>query len=253
MKGRIKMLDLKIRNVRFGAGKPKICVPLIGQTFDEIMEQATQAKKVADVIEWRADFYQDVLDDEQLLMTLMALRDEVRQLPVIFNLKTETAGGNLAIPLREYRRIYEFVVTSKQVDLMDVDLELLDQLGPTFVRWIQALNLHVIVSDYYNETPKDAILLFRLNVMEHLGADIGKLVVKPLDELEVLRLLETTVKAQSFVSLPVVALAKGNLGRISQVAGSLTGSAITYGCLPDLPAEEGQLPAVELRQMIKLL
>lgn len=248
------MLDLKVRAVRFGAGKPKICVPLIGRTFDELMAQASQAKKVGDAIEWRADFYEAVADEEQLLMTLMALRDEVRQLPLIFNLKTKAAGGQLELSAREYRRIYEFVVTSKQVDLMDVELSLLDQLSPTFVRWMQALNTKVIVSDYtLDATPKDAILLFRLNMMEHWGADIGKIVVKPKDELDVLRLLETTVKAQSFVNLPVVALATGKLGHFTQVAGSLTGSAIAYGCLPNLAAEDGQLEAQTLRQLIKAL
>ena len=68
------MMDVQVREVRFDAGKPKICVPIVGKTFDEIIEQANEAKKVAEVIEWRADFYEDIFDDDCLNSTLLAWR-----------------------------------------------------------------------------------------------------------------------------------------------------------------------------------
>ncbi len=85
--------------MRFDAGKPKICVPIMGVTFEEIIEQAIQAKKVAEVIEWRADYYEDILDDEKLNTTLLALRDEIRNIPLIFNLRMAEAGGQIDISL----------------------------------------------------------------------------------------------------------------------------------------------------------
>ena len=56
-----------LRNVEVGAGIPKIVVPIVGGTKEEILSQAVQlAGQPIDVVEWRADFYRDA-PDHQLL------------------------------------------------------------------------------------------------------------------------------------------------------------------------------------------
>lgn len=245
------MMDVQVRNVRFDAGKPKICVPLIGTTFDEIMEQASQAKKHADVIEWRADYYKDILDDEELLITLLALRDELREIPLIFNLRTKPEGGQVELTLREYRRINEFAISSRAVDIADIELSHVDKLGSTFIKWMQALDTKVILSDHnYQGTPENAVLLFRLNMMEHWGADIAKIVVVPESEGDVIRLMEMTMKAQTFVTLPTITVSIGKLGKLSRVAGYLDGSCMTYGCLPGHSSAEGQIEVEKLAAIL---
>lgn len=242
------MMEVYVRDVRLDAGKPKICVPIIGRTFDEIMEQASLAKKSADIIEWRADYYQDLQDDEELLITLLALRDELRNIPLIFNIRTKEAQGQIELPMQEYRRINEFVVTSRVVDICDIELSHIDSLGTTFIRWMQALDVKVILSDHnFEETPEAAVLLFRLNMMEHFGADIAKLTVQPNSQADVLRLMDTTLKAQTFVSLPIVSVSLGNLGKLSRVSGYLDGSCMTYGCLPGNESSPGQMEVETLK------
>lgn len=248
------MMDVQVREVRFDAGKPKICVPIVGKTFDEIIEQANAAKKVAEVIEWRADFYEDIFDDDCLNSTLLALRDEIRDIPLIFNLRTMEAGGQLEISLNQYRHIYEFAVSSRAIDLADVEVSIIDQLSTTFIKWMQALDVRVMLS-YYNfkETPEDAVVLFRLNLMEHWGADIAKIVVYPENEADVLRQMDIIMKAQTFVTLPVVSVSLGRLGKFSQISGSLDGSCMTYGCLEGKPYEDAQIEAEKLVMMINEL
>lgn len=245
------MMDIQVRDVRFDAGKPKICVPIIGKTFDEIIEQANEAKKVAEVIEWRADYYEDVVDDEKLNSTLLALRDEIRNIPLIFNLRLAEAGGQLELSLNQYRHIYEFAVSSRAIDLADVEVSIIDQLSTTFIKWMQALDVRVILS-YYNfeETPEDAVLLFRLNLMEHWGADLAKIVVTPQNEADVLRQMEIIMRAQTFVSLPVISVSLGRLGKFSQVSGSLDGSCMTYGSLEGQSCPDAQIEAEKLVMMI---
>lgn len=201
-------------------------MPIVGKTFEEIIEQANEAKKIAEVIEWRADYYEDVLDDDKLNSTLLALRDEIRNIPLIFNLRMAESGGEIDITLNQYRHVNEFAVSSRAIDLADVEVSIIDQLSTTFIKWMQALDVRVILS-YYNfeETPEDAVILFRLNLMEHWGADIAKVVVQPQNEADVLRQMEIVMKAQTFVSLPVVSVSLGRLGKFSQVSGSLTGLA----------------------------
>ncbi|MGX2944517.1 type I 3-dehydroquinate dehydratase [Enterococcus alishanensis] len=243
-----KMMAVQIRDMRLDAGKPKICVPIIGETFDEIMSQASQAKVNGDIVEWRADYYKNLQDDEELLLTLLALREELRNIPLIFNLRTVEEGGQADLPLSEYRRINEFAVTSRSIDVADIELTHVDTLGTTFIRWMQALDVKVILSDHnYSETPEDAVLLFRLNMMEHWGADIAKLVVVPQNQSDVIRLMRTTLKAQTFVNLPIVSVSQGNLGKLSRVAGYLDGSCMTYGHLPGLASAPGQLEVEKLK------
>ena len=216
--------------------------------------QANEAKKVAEVIEWRADYYEDVLDDDKLNSTLLALRDEIRNIPLIFNLRTTEAGGLLDISLNQYRHINEFAVSSRAIDLADVEVSIIDQLSTTFIKWMQALDVRVILS-YYNfkETPEDAVILFRLNLMEHWGADIAKIVLEPQNEADVLRQMGIVMKAQTFVTLPVVSVSLGRLGKFSQISGSLDGSCLTYGCLEGQSNEDAQIEAEKLALIVNEL
>ena len=53
------MNTVKIRNLEIGKGMPKICVPIVGKTVPEILENAkeVQYRQKPDVVEWRADWY----------------------------------------------------------------------------------------------------------------------------------------------------------------------------------------------------
>ena len=46
-----------VRNVKIGEGKPKICVPIVGRTEEEIRSQAENLPGYpVDLVEWRADW-----------------------------------------------------------------------------------------------------------------------------------------------------------------------------------------------------
>ena len=57
------MNTVKVRNIEIGAGIPKICVPIVGVTREEILAAAENIKSTkADVVEWRVDWYEDIFD-----------------------------------------------------------------------------------------------------------------------------------------------------------------------------------------------
>ena len=58
------------------------------------------------------------------------------------------------------------------------------------------------------------------------------------------------MKAQTFVSLPVVSVSLGRLGKFSQISGSLDGSCMTYGCLEGQASPDAQIEADKLALMI---
>ena len=49
------MNTVNVRKVEIGKGIPKICVPVVGITRDDIIDAACKAKETADLVEWRAD------------------------------------------------------------------------------------------------------------------------------------------------------------------------------------------------------
>ena len=58
---------VEVRGVRIGEGIPKICVPIVGTTRDEILAAAKSFESVKkDVVEWRADWFNGVFDFAQV-------------------------------------------------------------------------------------------------------------------------------------------------------------------------------------------
>ena len=61
------------------------------------------------------------------------------------------------------------------------------------------------------------------------------------------------MKAQTFVTLPVVSVSLGRIGKFSQVSGSLSGSCMAYGCLTNQASPDAQIEAEKLAMMLETL
>ena len=107
---------------------------------------------------------------------------------------------------------------------------------------------HFILS-YHNfiETPENGELLKRLEIAETYGADVAKLAVMPKSEEDVFRLLKITRQADRTMTIPVITMAMGELGRISRMIGWLYGSVLTFGVGVQSSAP-GQLPIQDLKR-----
>ena len=61
------MPKLSVGNVIFGEGRPKIIVPIVGKTEEEILEAAEYIKNLdCDLVEWRIDFFNEVKVNEKV-------------------------------------------------------------------------------------------------------------------------------------------------------------------------------------------
>lgn len=112
-----------IRKLAIGEGRPKICVPICGKSREEILREAENMRKLpADLIEWRADWYDDVFDGEALRETLEALRRRLGDKPLLFTFRSIQEGGEKPIPPEQYLEIGQAVCGSGQADALDVEL-----------------------------------------------------------------------------------------------------------------------------------
>lgn len=81
-----------------GEGVPKICVPIVGKTKEEILAAAKSFADVKmDVVEWRVDWFDGVFDFAQVEDVLKDLRPALGNTPILFTFRTSKEGGEKAI------------------------------------------------------------------------------------------------------------------------------------------------------------
>ena len=62
------MKTVQVRNITIGEGRPKICVPIVGQTKEDILLEAGTFERIpVDVVEWRVDWFENVFDTDKVL------------------------------------------------------------------------------------------------------------------------------------------------------------------------------------------
>lgn len=243
-----------VRNVKIGEGIPKICVPIVGTTIDEIINEAKEILTLPmDLVEWRADWFENVFDFEQVKSVLNSLRAILGEKPILFTFRTEKEGGKRAIDDNTYIALNRVAAESGRVDLLDIELF----AGETVVKEVLNLahqnHVKVIVSNHdFEKTPNKEEMILRLQKMEEMDADILKLAVMPKSSKDVLTLLSTTEEMCGDMAKPIVTMSMSEKGLISRIAGETFGSAITFGAAGKASAP-GQIPAEELRKVLEIL
>lgn len=243
-----------VRNVKIGEGIPKICVPIVGRTRNEIIDEAKEILALpADLVEWRADWFEDVFDFEQVESVLNSLREILGKKPVLFTFRTAKEGGERAIEDITYIALNKVAAESGKVDLLDVELFAGDTVVDEVLNIAHQNHVKVIASNHdFEKTPSKEEMISRLQKMEEMGADILKIAVMPKSSKDVLTLLSTTEEMHELTEKPVVTMSMSDIGGVSRVSGELFGSAITFGTAGKASAP-GQIPAEELRNVLEIL
>ncbi|MDF2930354.1 MAG: 3-dehydroquinate dehydratase [Anaerospora sp.] len=84
---------MKRKNVGDGT-PPAICTPLVGNCKDQIIaELADILSKKPDMLEWRADFFQDIGNTAEILAVADLITSTARNVPIIFTVRSNREGG----------------------------------------------------------------------------------------------------------------------------------------------------------------
>lgn len=249
------MNAVKVRNIEIGTGIPKICVPIVGETRAEIVRAAQEITDIGtDVVEWRADWYDECGQVPAVAETLRLLRDILGETPVLFTLRTAKEGGKKDITPSEYVKLNQDVIKSGYVDLVDAELFTGDAYVRSIIETAHDFGVKVVVSNHeFNRTPEKEELIKRLIKMQELGADIPKIAVMPQNKKDVLTLLAATGEmADEHARGPIITMSMAGTGVISRICGEVFGSALTFGAVGKGSAP-GQLGVKELRTVLNLL
>ena len=246
---------VEVRGVRIGEGIPKICVPIVGTTRDEILAAAKSFESVKkDVVEWRADWFNGVFDFAQVEAVMTELRQVLGNTPVLFTFRTANEGGEKAIEPAAYAELNKRAAATGLIDLVDVEAFTGDEVVRDIIESAHESGVVVVASNHdFEKTPEKDEIVRRLRKMQELGADIPKIAVMPQSRKDVLTLLSATEEmASKYADRPIITMSMSATGLISRLCGECFGSALTFGAVGKSSAP-GQMNASDLSEILNLI
>lgn len=247
------MKTLKIRNIVLGEGTPKIIVPIVDKTEEEILNRAVSfTGQNIDIVEWRVDHFTQVDDIPSVLRVLEGLRGRLGDKLLLFTFRTSLEGGERSITPENYMALNCAVAESSYADLVDV--EVFSENAQHVITAIHAAGVKVVGSNHdFDKTPPQNEIIYRLRKMQDMGADILKIAVMAQSARDVLTLLSATEEMySSYADRPILTMSMRGLGSISRMAGEIFGSCATFGAIGQGSAP-GQVSVQDLSQVLKVI
>ena len=246
---------VEVRGVKIGEGVPKICVPIVGKTKEEILAAAKSFADVKmDVVEWRVDWFEGVFDFAQVEDVLKDLRPALGETPILFTFRTSKEGGEKEISVSDYAALNIAAAQSGYVDLIDVEAFTGDDVVKTIIDAAHKAGVKVIASNHdFFKTPEKEEIIRRLRMMQDFGADIPKMAVMPTCKQDVLTLLSATLEmSEKYADRPIITMSMAGTGVVSRLTGETFGSALTFGAASKASAP-GQVGVHELKQVLDII
>lgn len=247
------MKTVTVRGLTLGAGKPKICVPIVAQNMEELCGQAKElAGLTFDLVEWRADWYQTLAGEGSIAAGLQCLRELIGNKPVLFTIRTRAEGGQIQPQTEDYIALNRQALAAG-ADLIDVEQAFGEQVIRKLVSAAHAAGAFVVGSSHdFAATPAPGELERRLSFMSAAGCDIAKIAVMPRTKADVLTLLTVTERMSRVLECPLITMSMAAEGVISRLCGEVFGSCLTFGAAQKASAP-GQIGTEELAAVLEII
>ncbi len=244
-----------VRGVTIGDGAPKICVPMVGTTLAQLIEEANFLKTLdLDVVEWRVDFFEHVEQIDKVKEALIQIREVLAEIPLVFTFRSAKEGGEKEVGSAFYFELNKAIAETGLVDIVDIELFNEEKDVKALIEAAHVQNVYVIISNHdFHATPSKEEIISRLLKAQELGGDLPKIAVMPKSTVDVLTLLDATAAMnEQFADRPIITMSMSGKGVISRLAGEIFGSALTFGAAKKASAP-GQIAVTELRSILNLL
>lgn len=250
-------MSVSIKNVILGEGGTKVCVPIIGKNEIDICKQAEEICNLeADIVEWRVDFYDDVLDVSKVLKLIVKLDEVVEDKPILFTFRTNAEGGEQEISNEDYEGLIKEVIKQNIVGAVDVELFKGENILEDVSTFAKNYDVKVIASNHdFNKTPDKEEIKNRLRMMKKKGAHVSKMAVMPNDASDVLTLLAATEELhREDEDMVIITMSMGSMGLISRLGGGAFGSTMTFGARNASGASApGQIEVGKLKGILNII
>ena len=235
---------VEVKRVRIGEGATKICVPMVAPTdYDVDAQIRTIKRSKTDLVEFRADCFEDCLDMDILTKTLEKIQDKLSEFPIIFTFRTRSEGGSHDITPDQYREMLLHVIKSGYADLIDVEYFYDIPFVTEVIETAHAHGVKVIVSnhDFKTTLPMEQIVN-RFKDMINTGTDIAKIAMMPEDGSQVVDMMQAAKELQE----------SGELGVSTRTTGEMYGNCISFATA-GIPSAPGQIDVEALRSQLEMI
>lgn len=239
-----------------GDGKvPLICTPLIGKNRADIVAELTNVLgKKPDIIEWRADFFENIANTDQVVALANEIKKVAGDLPIIFTIRSNREGGQLiALSDLEAIELNGAICSNTNIEYVDCELSNLPEHFQQLCEVAHKHNTKVIASFHnFTCTPSKDILHQKFTQAEEYGADVAKIAVMPKKLEDVLTLFHVTLEAKNRLAIPLITMSMGGLGAITRMFGGLFGSTVSFAVGQESSAP-GQVPIEDLNTVLRIV
>lgn len=234
--------------------QPLVCTPLVGKTWNSILAELENIiKKQPDIIEWRADYFEGIANQNDVVLLAKRIAANEGNIPVIFTIRSKREGGQYVQTPAECFNLVAAVCKDTEVAYVDYELSNLPEQIKKLRQFATETNTKIIASFHdFNRTPDKATLLKKLSEAEKYGADVAKIAVMPNSLEDVLTILEVTLLARSILSIPIITISMGSSGVATRLFGGVFGSAVTFAVGHDSSAP-GQISIEELKTVLSVV
>lgn len=240
---------INIRGKEIGGKYPFACLPLVAKDKDSLLEQANYiASLKPDMLEWRADSFDEIENINSVIVTLGELRKVIGNIILMFTLRCAWEGGAKDIPQEIRKNVILEVLKTKQADIIDFEISNGNELVSEVKKAVDKYDGILLLSYHdFQKTKDEQFIINKIKEAYDLGGDIAKVAVMPQNFQDVLTLLSATMKARlEHVNIPLVTVSMGGIGAISRIAGGIFGSDITFAIGKEISGP-GQIPIKNLK------
>ena len=205
------MSSITIRGCCIGAGRPKVILPIVARTEDDILREARRLSALkADCIEWRADWFSDVLDAAARKRVLSGLRAALGEKLLLVTFRTKAEGGEVSLTRQQYADFCGTVCVSGCADLLDIEFFPNREGLPALIGQAHKAGVTVVCSSHdFHKTPSRTEMVTRLTAMQQAGADLPKLAVMPNSPIRTSRTASSAFLVTAAHGTPVAAVGRG--------------------------------------------
>lgn len=245
---------VNVRGVKLGEGIPKLIVPVAARELSQILSGTRAALAAgAEIVEWRADFFDSVTNPEALREALAALRDALGETPLLFTLRSSAQGGTFSLSPNEAAAILLLASESGEPDLIDIEYALSPTLARETVTSIQALQKTAVCSLHlYDGMPPADALFSLLEELQKTGARILKLAAAQNEPDDQARLFDATLQMHNeHPDCLLITMALGKSGILSRILAETAGSVAVFGAA-QAKTDPGQLSAKSTKETLSI-
>ncbi|MFC1691334.1 type I 3-dehydroquinate dehydratase [Nanoarchaeota archaeon] len=218
-----------------------ICVPIVENNVDDAIKQMEKSAKIADIVEFRADFIEDI-DEEKLEQVI-----KQRKIPIIVTIKMDGEGGQFKGTEQERLKLLKKAIELK-AEYVDIDHD-----SKSAEELIKNKNKTKIIASFHDFKKTDETAVKALEKIVVLEADVAKIVTYANDITDNVRIFEI-IEAAKNAHIEIIGLCMGELGKISRVLSIKLGALLTFASSETgKESAPGQLTVEELKKALEAL